>query len=268
MKKNEKLLKSGKGTKTFFLYAFMLFLLIATSLIVKSYFIIKHNKFSGESVNIVISKNNKVTGIIGANSEKKTFSLVKIKNANFSPKFLSKNLGIITDGYIDSPNDIINEGTESVFKKLLLSQDAISTDLTIFDKIKLNLLLRQSFANNYSKDEIDYKKTDYESDKILNSQFSDPKIGSENITIQIINATSESGLGKRLERDINNMGGNVISVSSKREESSKSAITYVKQNSYTISRLSKLLDIKPAESSGKFIADIVIIIGNDKKDVL
>ena len=196
----------------------------------------------------------------------KSSVVLKTKNKNISSKSVGRELGVFTDASIDSPNDLSNETIDSILTKALLKSDLIKTDLTIFDLTRLIFLSKAVAGNNQKVDQITSRTEEPEIDSKVSKLFVDRSIVSENLSIQIINTTSVSGLGKRLERVILNKGGNIIAVSTQGDVRQKSVIKEFKENSYTSEKLNKYLKIPIEKQEENSLADIVIIIGEDMQN--
>ena len=76
---------------------------------------------------------------------------------------------------------------------------------------------------------------------IVSTALTDQDISSENITIQVINATNVTGLAQRLGRVLTNLGADVVDVSSAQNNQAKSTIMYFGNDSYTLDWLQKYL---------------------------
>ena len=263
-KKIEK--KDNRSLKTFFLYTFAVFFVILISLSIKAFFILRQSKFDGNHFNLAVSQNNRVVAILGFNPNKNSISLLKMKNSKMSVSSLGQNLGILVDGKISSKSDLSNESTESIFEKTAFRNNSIKTDLTIFDVARLFLFTKNVRDKDRQIEEIRQAMSEHDSDKIISDLFKDAEISRENITIEIINATSELGLGKRLERCLNNAGANVVSVSTPRVSETVSRIQYVGAQTYTVEKLKKVLKFPTEKINKKTIAKIVIIIGENGKN--
>lgn len=273
MKKNPTK-KENKSLKAFFVYAFIVLFLIIISLGVKGIFLLRDSRYDGRDMAISVSQNNKSVGILGLsltdnptqNTVVKSSSYIITKKRSINSTAVGRTLGIMTEAFIDSSEDLSNESAQSILTKALLRSDSIKTNLTIFDLARLIFFAKDIAPNNQKNVEL----TPSDNDAVVNSKaislFGDRVIMGENLTIQIINTTDITGLGKRLERAVVNKGGNVIDVSTQREKKNKSYIKVVNDNSYTSSKLKKLLNIPIEKVSEKSLADVVIIIGEDMKN--
>lgn len=266
----------NRSLATFFVYAYIVLLVISISLGVKSYFVFRQAKFDGGSVVISISQNGKSVAIAGINSKDsslhdevvKSNAVLKTKNKDITSESIGRILGIFTDASIDSPNDLSNESIDAILTKALLKSDSIKTDLTIFDLTRLIFFAKAVSENNRIVEEITHSSSDSEIDSKVGRLFLDHSIVSENLSIQIINTTPISGLGKRLERVIANKGGNIIAVSTQTDLKQESVIKVQEEKTYTSEKLKKFLKIPVEKQDENLLADIVIIIGEDLKNTL
>ena len=101
-------------------------------------------------------------------------------------------------------------------------------------------------------------------DKKVSGMFADGVISSENVSIQVVNASGSVGLGNRLTRVLTNLGCNVVSVTSARSVERVSQIAFFGNQSYTLQKLRKWLGYPVSDLREKTIADIVITVGRDE----
>ena len=265
MNKNQKSIKPGKGVRTFFIYFTLVLFIIITAISVKALLLIEQSLFDGKYINIAISNNKKITEIIGFNAEKNTVSHLYIKNSKLIRHDLLDKLGILIDARIDYYSDVTNRDVLKLLTNAATEKDNIQTDLTIFDLARLWIIAKNSSGNKTIKKEISLPLPDYEIDKNIRSLFKNDAITSRSLSIEIINAASVPGAGKKLERALTNEGFNIISVSTKKEPENISKIKYTSESSYVVGKLKQILKYPAVKSNEKSIADVVIIIGEDKK---
>ncbi|HSW47586.1 MAG TPA: LytR C-terminal domain-containing protein [Candidatus Saccharimonadales bacterium] len=263
-KKNSK--QNDKSIKTFISYFLIVFFAIIISLSIKAFFVIRQSRFDGKNINIAITQKNRVTGILGIDSENNSLSLLKIRKENLSVDSIGRDLGIIIDARINTDSDISNQSAGSIFAKALFKKDSISTNLTFFDLSKLILYTKNTSIKNYRADDIIDKIDGSNSDKIIADLFKNEIISSENVSIAIVNATDQSGLGKRLERCLTNIGANVVDVSTPHSKEALSRIEYSGENTYTLNKLKKILKFPVIKNGGGKVASIVIVIGQNMKN--
>lgn len=197
-------------------------------------------------------------------------------------------LGIPLDGFIDSKTDLISEARKDklgILKKI----SSIKTDLTFlellrlqfslssvrFDKIKtVDLLEAQVLDKKRLADGTEVFSADpFKLDSVL-SDFVDPKIISEHLTIGVFNATSYPQLAQKGARMITNLGGNVIILSNATPFLDKTYV--VGGNSKTFERLTQIFGIgcesfasgkcdkiKSGDATAQSRAQINIYLGED-----
>lgn len=256
--------KSGKNTK----FAFIFFALVAGiavfSLLFKVVLLINQSRFDNQHRFTISVWDNKNLEVISFSPNSHSISIVKldggVKNLN-----LYRFLEIPIDARIQADFINISESVPTLLASLLFKYKNINSDINVIDMAKLSL-----FAKTVSPDHIYQKRVsvlndEAVSDKISSSLFSDEKITEENTRVEIVNASGVYGAGGRFARLVNNMGGNVVFVSTALNASRKSLILYSGKRTYTLERLEKLLGFPVEKNSEKFIGDVIIRIGEDNK---
>jgi hypothetical protein len=188
--------------------------------------------------------------------------------------YFERNFGIIIDLTMVLPPE-----------EFAIYQKAVLGDLNlreIYDILKIdnlgrrNLLLMYSYSRGVSEN---FNKrinvtSSLQLDRELSSIFLDSDMGSEKKSIAIVNGTKINGLGKKTSRYVNNMGGRVVSLTSREVEIQQSSIIY-KEYSQSLENLSKILGIQKIEKYNEeninlnpetVKADLVIILGNDFRE--
>ncbi len=152
----------------------------------------------------------------------------------------------------------------SFFLNLMLKRVKYETNLTMLDIARAVLFTKTVDANNIHVQNISVGEPNAVKDKVVSALFSDPDIVSENLRIEVVNATGVSGLGNRIGRFVSNIGGNIVFVSTSDTVDVKSEIYYFDKKSYTVDRLSKVLSLPAIKISQKTISDVTIRVGKDK----
>jgi len=264
--KNKKNYIYNKSLRTFYIYSSIVFLVIIFSLSVKAVLIFRQSKFDGRNINFMVSQKNRVVAIYGIDTASNSTSFLKIKNDKILSSTAGMDLGLLIGGRINSDVDLSNNSEESILTKALLGKDSTRTDLTFFDILRLVIFSKNTTNKNRYTSEINQSTGIGVIDKTIANLFKDSIISAENISIEVINATNEPGLGKRLERCLINMGANVVAVTTPHINESTSKIQYLGARSYTVEKLSKILKFKTINVNRDNIAKIVIIIGKDNKE--
>ncbi len=254
-----------RSLKTFFLYAAIVLFFIIISLAIKTFFIIQQSKFDGEHQFIVaIAKGKNVEEVISFNPAMPAVSLLQIKGKPVSLASFGKTFGFIPDATITAMSDMqLGSDVAKTMTAVAWRYNRLKTDITIFDIARL-LFISKKAKNTI--DEITLPADTVLLDKKMVTLFTDEAISAENVTIQIVNASDVSGLGKRLERVLTNRGGNVVSIATSHTPETSSKIQYFGKETYTLKKLGKLLQFPITQLEKETIANIVIVLGEDSQN--
>lgn len=241
-------------------------LIILTSLILKGIDLFRDSKFDTRHRLSVAIIRVDGTHVLSISPSEGTMFRLDVKGLTDEDKL--KDLSVPIDAYIKVSPDYKIEDTapKSEFSKLLFKLGKIKTDLSFIDLVRLTI-----YSGSINSDKIDERKVNTgdiaKIDDISSAFFKDPKISSEKVNIQITNTTEVTGLGNKLAKYIANLGGTVILVNSSSKATEISKIIY-RQESDTVKRLSKILGIPFEKGRGSDLADVIIVIGEDKKGSL
>lgn len=173
------------------------------------------------------------------------------------------------DAWIKSRDEklAMNNG-ESVKEEIVnLTWEASKTNLTFWDKLRLWWQIKQVRFDkvkvfNLNEADLNPEKID----QVLGPFLMEGKIKEEMFKIEILNSTDKVGLGARISRFINNLGGEVINVGNQ-EGILPTCVILVRKGeagSFTPQRLKKVFSCEIKESeSWESRGDLVFIIGND-----
>lgn len=243
--------------------------LIITAFIFRAISVINNSKFDGENrFTVALADKGVLKGIISFEPSTSSLSILKIR-----PDFIVRvdqmnaRLGLIPDGYIisDSLPDLDNS-VPAVIQSLFWQLHTSKKNITAYDIFQLWLYSTKIPSSTINAREIGKNVSASDIDKNIALLFPDERIAGENLSLQIINAAGVTGLGARLERVLTNMGGNIVSIQTAPETSAASTISYFDQeDSYSLTKIKKLLQFKLEKLTEQGIADIVITIGEDNK---
>lgn len=258
----------SRGLKTFYLYTLTVIFVICIALVIKGFFIYQQSKFDpSHDFIIAVGEPKDIRDIIAFHPEVPSIAILQLQDKSISFNSLAKDYGIATDGYIFLPEDqaISTDITAFMWESVLYTGNWQS-NLTAIDKIRLMLLAKSVVTNNKSVNQISLNSQAPDIGTIISTALTDQDISSENITIQVINATNVTGLAQRLGRVLTNLGADVVDVSSAQNNQAKSTITYFGSDSYTLDWLQNFYGVKATKQSKQTIANIVITIGTDKQN--
>jgi hypothetical protein len=271
MKKKVEHPDDGKSIKTLLLYAAAVFIVIVGAFVLKAVNIMQQSKFDGEHFTLALAQNEKVKEIVVFNPDDSSLAVINFHDTAIPLEKLPRTIGVSPDGLIsvkDSDADKIKDDISDALFHLGLRYSAIKTNLTIFDIGRLSL-----FAKNLPPNKITIKdistadlNDNPDIDRTLTSFFSDDVMATENVSIQIINASGISGLAQRLENVLVHQGANVVSISGAPQTQQQSEIKYFGTETYTLEKIKKLLGFQVKKLNSETIANIVIIIGEKDKN--
>jgi hypothetical protein len=271
MKKKVQHPDDGKSLKTLLLYAAAVFIVIIGALVLKAVNIMQQSKFTGEHFTLALAQNENVKEIIVFNPDDSSLAVLNLHDNTIPLVQLPRIIGVSPDGLISvkdkDANEIKDDISDALFQ-LGLRYSAIKTNLTIFDIGRLSL-----FAKNLPPNKItikDVSTTDLgdnpDLDRTMISFFTDDIVATENVSIQIINASGVSGLAQRLENVLVHQGANVVAISGAQQTQQQSQIKYFGNETYTLDKIKKMLGFQVSKLGNETIANIVIVIGEDDKN--
>ncbi|HEX8932168.1 MAG TPA: LytR C-terminal domain-containing protein, partial [Patescibacteria group bacterium] len=245
----------NRSLKTFFIFTGFVGFLIIISLAVKAFLIIQQNRFDGEHQFVLsIAQDSKVKKLIVFRPQEHSLTQVTIKN-NVKLDGLSQTIGIIPDAYVDTSVDLASQAINGELKTIMGNYYTLKTNLTIFDVWRL-LWESQKTINNQTVKALALVDDQRRNDKSVSDIFTDDKVFADNISIQIINASNIPGVANRLERELSNLGFNIISVTTSRDPSDVSKIRYFGNESYTLTKLKRLLNLPKEQVDKELLAKI------------
>ncbi|HZE87810.1 MAG TPA: LytR C-terminal domain-containing protein [Methylomirabilota bacterium] len=260
--------QDSKSIRTFFIYAGIVTFIIILSLAIKTFFVIRASKFDGEhQFTIAIVKQDNVTEFLSIDPSIPSASILQISSGNLSVSSVGNIVGIIPDAKINS-SDGLPGGTNitKTIKTMAFNYRSIKTNLTLFDIVRLYLIAKRTSGLNKKITTITISKGMTENNNHLTGFFTDQAITSENISVEVINASNRAGMGTRLAKILTNLGYNIIAVSTASTDQANSTIAYFGQSTYSLRKLQNLLPFSVKMLSKKTIADIIITIGEDSKN--
>lgn len=248
------------------IYCLIVGLLIILSIAVRIIFLIKDSNYDGKNrytLSIITSSRDAL--ILSINPALKTISKINItgNRLGLSP---AKLVGVPADGRVILRNNTItykDTSPDQILYKLLLTGNLEKKDVTTLDLLRLFIFSKTIPRNDINEENINFPAEWTAIDNIAANSFTDDEIAGEKISIEIINGTAIDGLGKRLERILNNIGCNVVAVTNSRDIIDKSAIYYYSDISYTQMKLQRILNYPSKFMQNRDIADIKIVIGKD-----
>lgn len=255
--------KENNNLKLAVSFGFLVFFIILISLVFKTFDLIKKSKFDGNNRFTVAILGEKSAELVSVSPKEGSLTNLHVEGVSDFSDLEKFWLPIDATAKISSP---LPSNPKSYFTKLLFYLGKEETNLTVID------LVRLSFYSAGVEDKKIFQESvmlanEKEISRLSSSLFVDPQVLNEKVSIVITNSTDVSGLGNKLAKYIGNMGGNVILINSSQNTDNNSKIFY-KRQSYTQRKISKILGVESEKKETGFISDLIIIIGEDKKDLI
>jgi hypothetical protein len=252
--------EGGRSLRTFFFFCFVVLLLILVSLGIRLYYLFQESSFDGEHrFTIEIRHTDKERDI--ATFEPLSGSIDIFAVSGKENVSLTEDFGVPIDGVIYDKGERLSK--QNLLSKLyqymfrITSGDGVNS----LDVARIVLFAYGVDRSKISSSEI--RPEDISTNEIFDEVFLDSALVDENKTIAIINAAGEPGLAGRVERILNRLGGNVVSVTTAPMIEKYSRIEYGGENSYTLFRIQKVVKFPLKETQDIGISDILIVLGED-----
>ena len=133
--------------------------------------------------------------------------------------------------------------------------------VNVIDAIKLYIFSKTIHPNAIDTANISIPPSQRDLTTTIPSFFTDVTLYQEGLSISIVNASGEAGLGTTISNFLTTIGANVISVTSGNEQSNTTMQSTYGNTNYTVQRLQQILHIKSQKMHNTGISDIIITIG-------
>jgi hypothetical protein len=258
--------KEAHSIRTLALYGLLVFLVVLVSFLFRAYSIVQSSKFDGQHrFTLAVGEGTRAYGLLSFEPETASVSLLTFSNGSSIPfSELNRKAGIIPDGYIKTSYPLEMHTTiPSLLQSFIFHNNSIVKNVTIYDLMRFYFFASKIPASTISTQELKLSADAGTFNKEVSLLFKDTFFSQENVSIQIVNAADQSGLGSRLGRVIDNIGGTVVSVKTAVTPEMKSRLQYNGHETYTLEKLHSFLLIRPEVQKAQAVADIVIVIGKD-----
>jgi hypothetical protein len=255
--------------KTVVLFILCVSVLIIISLVVKTISMIRTSIYDGtHRFTIAITRQDTVLEVVSFDPATTSTDVFALKDSKSMPvSAFGRTFAVIPDATIALPADLqIDLNPSNGMNTIIWHYNQVKTRLTLYDVLRLSLLAKSVPLANRDVEQVGIPVDENRLDQLLLQNLTDSTISTENVSIQVINASGAPGMGNRLARVISNMGGNVVAVTTSQRRIPHSSIHYFGTETYTLQKLSHLLSYPVLLLDRETIADIVITIGEDHKD--
>ncbi|HVT00794.1 MAG TPA: LytR C-terminal domain-containing protein [Patescibacteria group bacterium] len=232
---------------------------------------VRNSNFKYNTFNILVLSHDSY--LIHLDKENEKIYVYDFKN---STKFLEGKprsvqgiiVGVPIDAVIESKSKTLtidqNFLTSSNFSRLFFNKGDNKLDgINKTDLIKVFMLSSKISDNDREERNISIKKVaDFDNVDYGNSLY-DNDIFADKTSIQIMNDTGINGLGGRVAQMLKNMGYNVVSIDTNSD--TKSSIKTENGDTISFRRLVKVFDFPKTGEVGNQIADITLVIAQDRE---
>jgi hypothetical protein len=259
-----------KLSTTSYLVWFIVFvgIFIGVALTARIIFLFQKGTFVTSSYSVFVVNEDSYIVAFSKSSSKLAYISVPVDlDKNRLGKSLS--LGVPIDGEINGKSGVLEKNKfpsiALIFSIIFRPWEFTYKNMTLIDSLNLVyrlLPINKGEIGNYKLSLSEEGELEGILSKTIYDIFKDPEIINEGMSVSIVNATGRNGLASAVGKIIGNIGGNVVELSSEKENNI-SEIT-ASNNSTTLKRISRLLEIKPEMKENKgAISDIKIILGSD-----
>ncbi len=235
------------------IFSAVIICLLAFSLLGKLFFIIGQSKYDdGYPLSIKVESSRQQLLEISPREGK-----ISLLNLNIESSVLE--LPVEAQVTIAKP---IDQKDISSFFLSLMKDRAAKTNLTSIDLVRLYLFAKTVAQSDINSQTIS-NTVGPATDKIVASLFKDPRIASEGLRVEVVNATGVYGVGNRVAKLLTNLGANIVFVSTADNTEKNSVLYYMGSKTYTVQRFERVLGIKAVLSKEKSISDIMVRVGEN-----
>lgn len=242
--------KKIKNSTLVFFFILLVIVAIIISVIIKTIILIAHSSVDNRHQFILAVKQHQEEWIIAFTPASN--SIAQLHMQGEKPVASVHQWHIPIDGQFILADSINPKSISSLLFTMIFQCSSLTcTGVNRIDALKLLL-----FSNHIRPSAI---KTGTIADS--SSLFTDDTVYHEALSIAIVNASGQAGLGNSLATFLTNIGGNVISVTAGEDQDTTTMQSTYGKESYTIQRFQKLLHLPIQNLQSPGISDIIITIG-------
>jgi len=252
-----------KSLKFAFLFCVIVFIVVLVASIVHIAILFFHKQFDNfHRFTLLITKDSSYTEIFSFVPDKKTITILHITSDSRHTN-IGKELEIPIDARVIDTQIHESDSVSETMWHIVKNFDAIHPwGFNIIDAIFLLI-----YSKNVHTDSIERVNIHIPYSFQANTRgdiarlFIDNTLFSEGMTITVVNASGISGQGSRMAKMLENIGCDVIAVTTADSPQMDSTLAFSKKESYTVSKLEKILHFQTAQLPQNALSDIIITIG-------
>jgi hypothetical protein len=213
---------------------------------------------------MVLQVDKKKAVIYTFDPPKGTFSQLSVKTDKALPN-IAQTFAIPVEGIMWKKTIGNNKTFPLEFSSLSLYSQTNQNDITLIDAVRLWWFSQSARKSSIQSASVTLPDDVGKLDTATEDFFIDSQLETDKKSITIINGTSVSGLGSRLEKMLTHIGGSVISVTTAHTPITKSKIIYYGQTNYSVERLKRIFPFEIEHREGDSLSDILIEVGEDSQ---
>lgn len=255
--------KKIKNSTLIVLFCCFVFLAIVVSIIVKIIILVRESTFDNHHQFIVeVREGNQKEKIIAFNPNTNTMAVLDVSGVKNKSDIIG--LQIPINAQLVLPDKARFSNVPSLlFGMELHCQNAQCVHINSVDLFKLYLFAKSLHGNAIKTDQISLPASQTTLTTRIPALFTDTTIYKEAVSIAIVNASGQPGLGTMLSTLLTDIGCNVIAVSSDNTQDNSTIQSTEINPSYTLYRVMQILHLQSQKMQKPGISDIIITIGKN-----
>lgn len=256
---------SGKSTRNILLFSLLTLAIIVLSLIVKILLLFSQSTFDSTHQFVLAVRELPSSAVFLVFApDKNNITDVTFDGGNKNIDFRSE-FSIPEDAEVIMQKGNVVNTPQTILTHLLFHLSSYPHyHINLADVFRMYLFTQSIQQNALYYKQVAINSPIKEKDGVIQFAFTDHLLYQQEMSIGILNAADVPGLGTRMAKLIQNIGGNIISVSSADTPVKNSNISYSgKKPSYTAIRLSKIFGYPLVKMQNAAISDIIITLGTN-----
>ncbi|HSW87992.1 MAG TPA: LytR C-terminal domain-containing protein [Candidatus Saccharimonadales bacterium] len=253
--------KKLKNSTLMALFFILVFVAIVVSIIVKVVLLITHSTFDNHHQFILeVKQPTNEEQIISFNPGSNEVAILHVKGIK-NPQDM-QTLQIPIDAKFTLSDQMSVKGLpQMLFTMIFHCEYPTCQNLNSVDALKLYMFAKHIRQNAIQTTDITLPPSQTDLKTTIPALFIDDTFYHEALSISVINASGEVGLGNEVSQLLTNIGGNILSVTSGDTQEATTMQSPFGQDTYSIQRLQKILHIQSQKMQKSGISDIIITIG-------
>ncbi len=256
--------ESKRSIRTLILFCGVVGLLVAGSLLIRLFSLVRESTFDANHRYTISFVNKKDVDIVSLDPGTKSMSHMAIRG-DVDPVKVYTETGIVPDTILT-----LSRPFEGVEKVGMYTSDAffhkgrVRSVLSAYDLLRVSLFAKGISSTEAHSEDVSLPIESANLDILVKELFLDQAIADENKSVSVINGAGVAGLGKRLERALENKGYSVISVTNAEKVATSTQVIFSGEKGYSVRKIENILGVKAVLTNKQSLSDIIITLGKDQ----